>query len=295
MPKNRWLAVGMGLVVLAFALGGCFLFNSPPTAVFTAAPLTGPSPLTVSFDASGSSDSGSITTYSWSFGDGHTGTGVSTTHTYTLEGTFSAVLTVTDNYGATDTTSTPITVAAPLNDSPTAAFTATPATGQVPLTVQFNASGSDDPDGTIDSYAWDFGDGDSGTGLTSSHTYTTPGVYVVLLTVTDDEGATDTTDESITVTIPGNEPPVAAFTYSGGTGFLLPITVSFNANASYDDDGTIIAYNWNFGDGDVGAGSTITHEYGAFGTYTVVLIVVDNDGAVGSRSRKIKVRLPVIL
>lgn len=294
MPKKRWLIIGF--VVLAATLGACSLFNSLPVAVFTAAPTSGPSPLPVSFDATGSSDlGGRIDSYSWSFGDGHTGTGVSTTHMYTLVGTFTAVLTVTDNYGGTSTASTTIEVTEPLNDPPVAAFTGTPATGQAPLTVQFNAGTSADPDGTIDSYVWDFGDGHTGTGPTETHTYTNAGVYVVLLTVTDDEGATDTADQPITVTIPGNSAPVAAFTYSGGTGLILPITVTFNGAASYDDDGTIIAYNWNFGDGEVGAGSTISHEYDAFGTYTVVLIVVDDDGAVGSRSEKIKVKFPLIV
>lgn len=294
MTRKRVLAVGIGLAFLAM-LVGCALFNSPPTAMVTAAPTAGPSPLTVAFDASGSTDSGTIATYAWSFGDGSTGTGVTTSHTYTLVGSFTAVVTVTDNYGATDTASIGITVSAPLNASPTASFTATPASGANPLTVQFNAGASSDSDGSIASYAWDFGDGDTGTGITATHTYTTPGVYVALLTVTDDEGATDTTDQTITVTAPGNSAPVAAFTNTGSTGFLLPITVTFDGTASYDDDGSIIAYNWNFGDGESGAGSTISHAYDSFGVYTVVLIVVDNDGAIGSRSKTIHVKFQAIV
>jgi len=261
----------------------------------TATPTAGPSPLTVAFDASGSTDSGGIATYEWSFGDGNTGTGVTTSHAYTLVGSFTAVVTVTDDYGATDTASIGITVGEPLNDSPTASFTATPTTGSSPLTVQFNASGSSDPDGSIASYAWDFGDGDTATGATATHTYTSAGVYVVLLTVTDDEGATDTSDQTITVTAPGNNPPVAAFTNTGTKGFLLPITVTFDGTASYDDDGSIIAYNWNFGDGEYGAGSTVTHAFDEFGFYTIVLIVVDDDGAVGSRSETIHVEFMPLL
>jgi len=295
MTAKRVLAVGIGLAFLAM-LVGCALFNSPPTAMVTATPTAGPSPLTVAFNASGSTDSGTIVEYGWSFGDGSTGTGVSTSHTYTLVGSFTAVVTVTDNYGATDTASIGITVSAPLNSSPTAAFTATPAAGAVPLTVQFNAGASSDPDGSIASYAWDFGDGGTATGITATHTYPTAGVYVALLTVTDDGGASDTTNQTITVTAPGNSLPVAAFTHTGTAGFLLPITVTFDGTASYDDDGSIIAYNWNFGDGEYGAGSTVSHAYDAFGVYTVVLIVVDDDGAVGSRSETIHVKfLPLII
>jgi len=289
MTAKRIAAVGIGLTLLA-ALVGCALFNDPPTAVVTANPTAGPSPLTVAFDASGSTDSGAIVTYAWSFGDGTTGTGVTTSHTYTLVGSFTAVVTVTDNFGATDTASIGITVSEPLNESPAASFTATPDSGAAPLTVQFNAGASSDPDGTIASYAWDFGDGDSATGATATHTYAMAGVYVALLTVTDDEGTSDTTDRTITVTAPGNNAPVAAFTHTGTSGLFLPVTVTFDGSASYDDDGSIIAYNWNFGDGQYGAGSTVSHSYGSFGSYTVVLIVVDDDGAVGSRSKTISVK-----
>jgi len=294
MRSKRVLAGCTGLAVLA-ALAGCALFNSSPTAMVTATPTAGPAPLLVAFDASGSTDSGSIVSYRWSFGDGSVGTGVTTSHTYTMEGSFTAVVTVTDNYGATDTASIGITVSAPLNDSPTAAFTATPTTGSQPLTVQFNAGASSDPDGTIASYVWDFGDGGSATGVTTTHTYTSAGVYVVLLTVTDNEGATDTTDQTITVTAPGNSAPIAAFSNTGTTGFLVPLTVTFDGTASYDTDGTIIAYNWNFGDGEYGAGDTVSHAYDAFGVYTVVLIVVDDDGAVGSRSKTIHVKFQPFL
>ena len=295
MAKRHYLAAGIGWIALTAALAGCALFNAPPTAIFSATPTSGPSPLTVALNAAASSDSGGrIVTYDWSFGDGHTGSGASTSHTYTMEGTFTVVLTVTDNYGATDTETADIEVLAPLNDPPTAAFTAAPTAGTPPLTVQFNAGASSDPDGTIDSYAWDFGDGSTGTGLTVTHTYTSAGVFVVLLTVTDDGGSTDTTDQSITVTAPGNDAPTAAFSFSGGMGFILPITVEFDATASYDDDGTIVAYSWNFGDGEYGGGSKVSHAYDAYGTYTVVLIVVDNDGAIGSRSRDVKIRFPLI-
>ena len=265
----------------------------PPTAAYTWSKVD----LTASFDGSVSTDpDGTINSYVWDFGDGTSGAGVTTSHTYTLVGSFTAVVTVTDNYNASDTASIGITVSEPLNASPTASFTATPVTGAAPLTVQFNAVASSDPDGSIASYAWDFGDGNTATGITATHTYPTTGVYVALLTVTDNEGASDTTNQTITVTGPGNNPPVAAFTHTGTTGFLLPITVTFDGTASYDDDGSIIAYNWNFGDGEYAAGSTVSHAYDEFGVYTVVLIVVDDDGAVGSRSETIQVKFqPLII
>ncbi|HTX44097.1 MAG TPA: PKD domain-containing protein [Methanocella sp.] len=87
--------------------------NTPPTAGFTANPKNGPEPLNVTFDASASKDiDGSIVAYAWDFGDGKNGTGQNVVHNYTVNGTYAAVLTVTDNLGATNTYSSQIIVAA---------------------------------------------------------------------------------------------------------------------------------------------------------------------------------------
>ena len=86
------------------------------------------------------------------------------------------------------------------NQSPTASFTADPTSGIAPLEVSFNASNSSDSDGTIVSYQWDFKDGNTGTGQTINHTFSSTGSYNVGLTVTDNEGATDSTTKTITVT-----------------------------------------------------------------------------------------------
>jgi PKD repeat protein len=81
------------------------------------------------------------------------------------------------------------------NDPPSASFDATCAD----LTCDFDASGSSDPDGSIASYDWDFGDGNTATGATTSHTYDAGGTYAVTLTVTDDDGATDSSSQDVTV------------------------------------------------------------------------------------------------
>ena len=91
-------------------------------------------------------------------------------------------------------------VFSPSNHPPTASFTASPTSGQAPLDVSFDASGSSDSDGSIVSYTWSFGDGGSGSGVTTTHTYTSAGTYTARLTVTDDDGATDTITHSVTVT-----------------------------------------------------------------------------------------------
>ncbi|MBA7535909.1 hypothetical protein ES705_28168 [subsurface metagenome] len=96
-------------------------------------------------------------------------------------------------------------VVPPLNQSPNASFTATPTSGEIPLEVYFNASGSYDSDGNIVNYEWNFEDGNTGNGKIVNHTFSSTGNYNVRLTVTDDKGATDSTTKLITVTEP--EPP----------------------------------------------------------------------------------------
>ena len=123
-------------------------------------------------------------------------------------------------------------------------------------------------------WVWDFGDGNSSCDRNPSHTYGDNGTYTVRLTVWDSGDAMDTITKNITVL---NVPPVAN---AGGDRILNNRTVLFNASSSYDADGSITAYSWNFGDGSSTAlGVTTHHTYGNDGTYTVKLNVTDNDGA----------------
>ncbi len=160
--------------------------NAAPVARFTGQCTA----LQCSFDGATSTDSdGSIASYNWSFGDGSSGTGVNTNKTYGASGTYSVSLTVTDDAGATNTSTRSFTVGVPANVPPTAAATV----ACTNLSCSFSGTGSSDPDGTIASYAWSYGDGSSGTGATPTHSYAAAGTFQATLTVTDDDGATNST------------------------------------------------------------------------------------------------------
>jgi PKD repeat protein len=289
MRRSRWFMLVGTLSLLLGAACGCALFNSPPVASFTATPATGEAPLVVYFDASASSDpNANPLTFSWTFGDGATGTGISGFHTYEDPGEYEVTLTVTDSHSEATTMTRTILVTAPENEAPIASFTAAPTSGAATLNVTFNAAASSDPDGTIAGYAWDFGDGDTGTGQNVSHTYTAQGAYIVTLTVTDDDDATDSDTAAILVTAPGNQVPVASFTAEPTLGFV-PLAVDFDASASSDPDGTIVLYEWVFGDGDTGVGETTSHTYDTAGTYTAILRVYDDEGALATAIEEIRV------
>jgi len=108
---------------------------------------------------------------------------------------YTVTLTVTDEYGASASTSKTVEV----NDLPSASFTYSPSDPTTDDTISFDGSGSSDSDGTISSYAWDFGDGATATGKTVSHQYADSATYTVELTVTDDDGDSDSTTRNLSV------------------------------------------------------------------------------------------------
>jgi len=150
-----------------------------------------------------------------------------------------------------------------------------PYTGTEDVAVTFDGSGSDDPDGDPLTYAWDFGDGSTGTGVNPTHAYTAGGTYTVTLVVNDGKVNSDpsTTTADITEV---NDPPIADA--GPDQTALVGEVVTFDGSGSDDIDGTVTTYDWLFGDGTTGTGVTTTHAYGAAGTYTVILTVTDNGG-----------------
>jgi PKD repeat protein len=166
-----------------------------------------------------------------------------------------------------------VTVVSPAN--PIAAFTFSPATPLAGQEVTFNASASRDPDGTIVSYTWNFGDNIVVTESDpiTEHIYGKYGNYTIILTVTDNDGLTATESKPIKVIAL----PTASFTYEPLAPLVNEIIV-FNASNSKPNGGEIESYTWDFGDGTVKSGEVVTHAYGSEGTYTVILNVTDTEG-----------------
>ena len=220
--------------------------------------------LTCMVDGSASVAASGIASYTWDFGDGNSPT-VTTVPTlsypYAASGSYTITLTLTANDSSTDSTTQGVSVA----PAPTASFT-----GSCPrLVCSFDASASTAPDSVITSYMWDFGDGSTGNGITPQHTYAGLGTYQVQLTVTNTQGGTASVTFPFSVT-PG---PTAAFTVS-----CIRLVCSVDASGSTDPGRTITGYQWDFGDTGSDSGVTSTHTYSGAGTFTIGLVVQDNQG-----------------
>ena len=160
------------------------------------------------------------------------------------------------------------------------------------LSVRFDAATSSDSDGSITSYAWDFGDGEAGEGVQPEHSYAEAGTYMVTLTVTDNEGQSAQVETSLEVfTTPAETPeraPSVLFELAPQAG-ASPLTVNFDASASQDPDGSIVLYEWDFGDDETGEGVQTEHTYEEADTYTVTLTLEDDDGNSASASKTLTV------
>ncbi|WP_052958646.1 PKD domain-containing protein [Maribacter thermophilus] len=257
--------------------------NGAPYASIIADNTGGEAPVEVNFDGSSSTDDVGIVSYLWDFGDGASSTEQSPTHTFTTPGVYEVVLIVTDEGGLEDTATTTITVV-DVNEAPVAVADANIQSGVAPVEIIFNGDQSTDDVGIV-TYSWDFGDGTSDSGDSPAHTYTQPGVYEVVLTVTDSAGLMDS--DSITITVVDNEAPIAIVSADVTEG-EAPLLVTFTGDQSTDDVG-IVSYNWDFGDGVTSSDANPEHTFDVIGTYDVILTVTDDAGLQSTASVAITV------
>ena len=264
--------------------------NIPPVASCNG-PYSGFTNQIITFSSSGSYDPDDDTLkYYWEFGDGETSQTENPEHRYKSPGTYVVILTVKDidNKTSTSTTSSTITTRpsppppqkpAPTNQAPVA-FGEIPETGVTHQSIQFTSDGSHDPDGTIEEYNWSFGDGETSKEKNPVHLYSEPGSYQVTLTVTDNEGKTDTYEKNIKIINP-NIPPVIEVTsnITATTNELIQFTLL----ECYDPDGRIVQYFWDFGDNFTSSLENPEHSYTQSGVYNVTITVVDDSNTSSSR------------
>lgn len=250
--------------------------NAPPEPVIDApavACVDGP----VRFAATGSSDpNGTIPRFAWSFGDGASAEGPEVEHRYAGPGHYQVALLADDERNLNNSQQQAIH---PLHVNQPPRAMAGPDRVICPgEPVVFDGAASNDGDGALTRFRWDFGDGATADGQQVTHLFESPGVYDVLLSVTDDSGASCGTASDV-ARVWVNAPPVAVagLDREGFVGGAYDHLL-FDASASTDADGEPLSFLWDLGDGVTRAGEKVQHAYTEPGDYAVRLGVADGTG-----------------
>ncbi|MFH1321675.1 MAG: PKD domain-containing protein [Bacteroidota bacterium] len=235
-----------------------------PDADYTSNITSGCSPLTVYFIDLSTNNPNS---WSWDFGNGNYSTQKNPSAVYTIPGTYTVTLSISNSSGSdVETKVDYITVF----ESPSADFT-TDITDGCNLTVQFTDL-SDPGSLSITSWYWDFGDGYNSTSSDPIHTYNLGGSFYVSLTVTNTDGCDNTFVISDPISV--NQAPQADFTGMPENGCSIPMTVDFT-DQSIQGSSSITSWNWDFGDGNTDNIQNPSHTYTSFGSYDITLIITD--------------------
>lgn len=260
-------------------------------------------PISIRFDASNvpvNSRQFQIISYEWNFGDGSKGTNQIVVHEYESKGTtgrFNVQLTVTKLNKTTgeetqDIYTRIITIA---NEAINASFEATPQSGEIPLTVEFDASASLDPDGKLVRYEWDFtgnGDFSDAEGVKVSHKFEKIGKYKVALRVTSALGDYAIVEKEI-VAKEAVRPEAIIEVVDNPSEYLTGTAYVFKADKSTSPKGKITKYSWDFGDGSkVETTSTVAHTFTKEGNFELVLKVTDEVNEEGIVKKTISVKSP---
>jgi len=270
--------------------------NTAPTASFTVDPESGTTATIFNFDASSSSDEEDASTdleVRWDFENDGTWDSEfrsikTITNQFEIPSVYTVILEVRDTEGLTNIITKSVTVEEQ-NTAPTASFTVDPESGTTATIFSFDGSSSSDAEDAVSDLQvrWDFEDDgtwdtDYSTIKSTTHQYTTEGVYSVKMEVMDVGGLVDVEYKNVTVSS-NNTSPVASFTVSPSTGTTTTV-FSFDGSGSTDaEDGTPSEYRWDFEDDgtwdiDWRASNDATHQFASAGTYSVKLEVRDSQG-----------------
>ncbi len=175
------------------------------------------------------------------------------------------------------------------NSAPVPRMTITPDPGSITTALKLDATESTD-DGTIVDYLWEFSDGGTRHGDRAKYQFSQVGSYSVRLTVTDNRGGVSSAEREVEIL--ASLPPVVSFAIDPPFG-TLKTTYSFDASASYDPDGTILKYEWDFGDGFSAKGVVVRHRFEELGVYDITLRLTDDAGIESTESRPFSVEFDV--
>lgn len=235
-----------------------------PDADFMALETAVPAGSPVTFADLSDPGTADITSWHWAFGDGGTETGSAPTHVYASPGSYTVTLTVASPHGQDkEIKHNYITVEAV---PPEADFTCSDLQPLLETEVTFTDT-SQPGHAAIASWFWEFGDGATSTDQHPAHVYHAAGPMTVSLTVTDDEGTSDTETRTAYLTVRGN-PPQASFEASRPWGVTID---EFEFNNTSDEGTGNVTYHWQFGDGAESSEENPTHTYADPGIYTVAL------------------------
>ncbi len=258
--------------ILTLLLISCIFRSYAQTANFSATITSGCSPLVVSFQ---DQSSGNPVKWSWDLGNGATSSLQNPSATYINAGPYTISLTVTYANGLTNTTTKTSYIT--VYNEPTADFTVDKSSGCFPAVIQFTDL-STTPLGTnINSWKWDFGDGNTSNQQNPKYVYRSPGTYTVILTVGTDKGCKKVIVKPNYITIAQGVVP--SFSYSNPDVCSAPVTINFTNNSTGPGN---LSYNWSFGDGGSTTTTNPVYSYNVNGNYRVSLIVNSDQGCVDS-------------
>ncbi len=286
-PSHHYISGGYYSVSLASTTNhGCsdtlveLIFIDKPTAAFSTTGACAGS--VISFLDASVYSMGTITSWQWDFGDGTTSTVQNPSHIYSFSGSYTVNLTVTTPSGSFGNTSNIVVI----SSTPLVQFLGDALTGCSPMLVNFsNLSVS--PAGS--SYLWNFGDNSTSSSQTPSHTYLQSGVFPVKLVVTSLSGCSDSLIKPAYITV--GDAATANFTSTGGCANTL---INFIDNSTITG-GSIISWNWSFGDGGISSSQNPTHIYSTPGSYLVTLSAINNVGCAGTLSQTIIINaIPIV-
>jgi PKD repeat protein len=251
-PVHTYATAGTYTVGL-IASNGCGEADTLYQTITVCAPIAASYNWSVSDLTATFTDGSAGTAWTWDFGDGNTSTDQNPVHTYAAPGSNTVCLIVSNTCGDADTVCETVTICG------------IPAVGYTAVTNELDAQFTDVSTGTVDSWAWDFGDGTTSTSPSPAHTYPADGNYYVCLVVSNSCGEADTMCQNIPVCTT----PSALFDQSADE-----LTVTFTDQSSAD----VGSWDWNFGDGNTSQSQNPVHTYAAEGTYTACLIVTKSCG-----------------